>query len=69
MNDLEHPEITRCLQTGYPGRMPPTLRCPVCDRELSDSQTVYIFGNKIIGCEECIRTEDASEALCDEYDG
>lgn len=59
MNDLEHPEITNALRTGYPHKMPPVPRCPICNEECS---TIYIdyYGNAA-GCEECIGTADAYE--------
>jgi len=57
MNDLEHPEISNVLRTGYPHKMPHVPVCPVCGEECS---TIYIdYYGTAVGCEECIGTADA----------
>lgn len=58
---LEDPRITRAMRTGYPypecDEMPDP-RCPCCG---DVCETIYRYDGEVIGCENCIETEDASE--------
>ena len=55
MNNLEHPDITSALNTGYPSGYDdtPTV-CPVCGSE--DCDTIYIERetHTAIGCDQCL---------------
>lgn len=59
MGNLEHPDITSALRTGYPLGTPPMPKCPVCGEECS---TFYIdYFGEVVGCNDCISTSDACE--------
>lgn len=56
---MDHPQITKAIQTGYPHGEPTYPHCPVCGYECSD-----IYKNEngdIVGCDECIQVTDAWE--------
>ena len=54
---LEHPSITRALQTGYPNGEPEAPTCPCCGREC---ETIYLDDNRYaLGCNNCIKAVDA----------
>lgn len=64
MNIPDHPVIRNLERSGYPdGKEPRYPRCPVCAEECS-----FIYKNKnreIVGCDECIFTDDAwGESEC-----
>jgi len=63
-NNLEHPDITATLRTGYPAnhKEPEPPICPVCGREC---ETVYRAGRygEIVGCDNCIIECDAWDGL------
>ena len=62
MEQIEHPEITRTMETGYPHGEPDYPHCPVCGAEIDE---VYADADgDIIGCEECIKIKNAWE--CEE---
>lgn len=59
INDLEHPDITSALYTGYPTWIDPLRvpRCPCCGEEC---ETLYKDQQGIVyGCDSCISTLDA----------
>lgn len=62
-NSYQHPDITRALETGYPGE-DITPVCPKCGWECD---TVYTDGTTgdILGCNNCVDAMDAREALCE----
>lgn len=63
--DLEHPIITNMERTGYPdGIEPDWPKCPVCD---SDADTFYYSksSHEVVGCENCIWTQESWETLED----
>lgn len=71
MNDLEHPDITSALLTGYPTWIRPERepRCPCCG---SECDTVYVDRQgEIFGCECCVATKDPWDVdeCFDEDDG
>lgn len=52
LNDLEHPEITRCLRTGYPSRMNPEEEDfdqgayeAYCDHIYEEQREKMLFGD------------------------
>ena len=54
MEQLEHPDITRCLRTGYPG-VYITPVCPVCG---ADCARFYKDQHgDIFACDECVKIE------------
>lgn len=57
---LDHPDIRRVEQTGYVTRELIYPHCPFCGEVCSD---IYrdMYGN-VVGCENCIKTENAWEA-------
>lgn len=57
MRDLEHPDITHALLTGYPKDVS-WPRCPVCGEEC---ETLYRSGREVIGCDHCVEKVDAWE--------
>ena len=62
MEQIEHPQISNALRTGWPdGKAPVDPKCPVCGSECS-----FIFRRcregDVLGCEDCTQTEDAWEA-------
>jgi len=63
MYNLEHPDITAALRTGYPVnyKEPEPPLCPVCGEEC---ETVYRAGRHgdIVGCDDCIIGCDAWDA-------
>ena len=61
MNDLEHPDITAALRTGYPWGVPPMPICPMCNDECD---TIYtnVFGD-VVGCENCVKSHDAADIV------
>lgn len=55
---LEHPQITKALETGYP-KDPKWPHCPVCGSECEE-----IYKNNdgdIFGCDECVKIQNAWE--------
>lgn len=53
-NDLEHPDITRALRTGYPHpERKPKIRCEECGAEL-DGEKVYEDEDHEYLCEDCL---------------
>lgn len=63
--DLEHPDITYALRTGYPcGKKEQYPVCPVCGQICTSVYTRC--GNascEIVGCDECLTEKDAWEVL------
>ena len=54
---MEHPDITRTIETGYPHGEPNYPHCPVCG---SECEEIYFNEDKeIFGCDECVRTKSA----------
>lgn len=56
-NIPDHPDIRRCLCSGYARPKPDMPRCPECGEEVNE-----FYKNRhgeIIGCEECVRLVDA----------
>lgn len=50
----EHPEIDRCLSTGYPnGEERTAISCVDCDNELSGDDAVFIWDGEYL-CEKCV---------------
>lgn len=51
----DHPEIARCLETGYPN-LPNTkaIRCDDCEKDMDDNDTLYIWEGRHI-CGECLK--------------
>ena len=62
---MEHPEITKAIQTGYPHGEPTYPHCPVCDAE-TDTFFKDCYGT-IVGCEDCLSKVNAWEEMEDEY--
>lgn len=65
---LEHPDVTSAIRTGLPRhKYKRTIYCPNCGAELTEESTLYSMNIKgfktILGCNECIETESAEEAL------
>jgi hypothetical protein len=53
--DLQHPDITHALLTGYPrGGEPKPHFCEFCEREIDDSETVYEDEHYDYLCERCL---------------
>ncbi len=61
MEQLQHPQISNALRTGWPtGKAPDEPACPICGENCSS-----IFRDRwgnILGCEDCVKSEDAWEA-------
>ena len=56
-DNLEHPEVTNALNTGYPSWVRPMPVCPVCGDECS---TIYTDINGTpVGCDQCLYAQDA----------
>lgn len=54
MRDLEHPEITCALQTGYPSwKQHNPHKCEVCGCELYSYETYEDFNHDFL-CEDCL---------------
>lgn len=52
--DLEHPEITWALRTGYPSwSQPKKIYCSYCDNDISDEE-VYEDEDYDCLCEDCL---------------
>lgn len=61
---LEHPAITRAMQTGYPDGEPDWPTCPVCGKEC---ETIYQDADKyVVGCNRCVFAFDAWEYQMEE---
>lgn len=57
--DLEHPEITRTLATGYPHGEPKWPHCPECGQECE-----YVYVDKhgdVWACDRCVQKKEAWE--------
>lgn len=55
MNIPEHPEIARCLATGYPHpERHNTILCVDCGAELAGKDTVFIWDGENL-CEDCVK--------------
>ncbi|MFA5099480.1 MAG: hypothetical protein WC547_01165 [Candidatus Omnitrophota bacterium] len=53
MTDLEHPDITHALKTGYPREMPDEPVCPVCGEVCE-----IIYRDRyddVFGCDNCVK--------------
>lgn len=61
----DHPDIKRCLCTGYAHPIKATPTCPVCGEEVSEYYKDS-YG-EIVGCENCVKSIDAWEETDDEY--
>ena len=49
---MEHPQITKALETGYPNGEPKWPRCPVCGKECEE---IYMDKHgDIFACDECV---------------
>lgn len=60
----DDPVIRNMERTGYPdGKEPQQPICPVCGEECD---TLYFNDGQIVGCENCIETRNAWDALVDE---
>ena len=56
---MEHPLITKAIQTGYPHGEPTYPHCPVCGAECEE---IYFDQyDTICGCDECTKTKSAWE--------
>lgn len=54
MRDLEHPDITCALRTGYPSwNQPKERHCEICGHELYASDTYEDFDHEFL-CEDCL---------------
>lgn len=59
MKDLEHPDITAALRTGFPlWKEEEIPHCPICGRAC---ETIYFYDLSIIGCDNCVAFADAYE--------
>lgn len=61
--NLEHPDITAALRTGYPrGYVEPDVpRCPECGKEC---ERLYLNNQQdIVGCDNCITERFAEDVL------
>ena len=71
MIGLEHPDITRCLETGYPSRLVTrSMVCTCCGDDLSQSCYWFEIGDDAI-CDSCISNfrKSPAEAIVEaEYD-
>ena len=60
-DDYRLQEVER---TGYPGSEYESIgRCPVCDSELYNSDNVYLVDGQIVGCDDCLYSRNAEDAL------
>lgn len=61
--DLEHPDITRALETGYP--YDTETEYPICPNCGSEAETFMLntITGEILGCDECIKGRDAWELV------
>lgn len=63
----EHPIVRNLIKTGYPygEENIEWPRCPICKEETD----IYYVNekNEIIGCEFCIKEEDAWDWIYDDY--
>ena len=60
MENLEHPEITNALRTGFPdNRLRPTPICPICNGLCEE--IIYSRDGEILGCDLCTSRMDAWE--------
>lgn len=56
---MEHPLITKAIQTGYPHGEPDYPRCPVCNCECEE---IYVDeAGDIFGCDCCVKIKNAWE--------
>ena len=54
---MEHPAITKAIQTGYPHGEPSYPHCPECGCECDE---IYLNEcGDIVGCDECISSKSA----------
>lgn len=58
-NIPDHPDIRRCLCTGYAHPLKAAPTCPVCGKEV-DEYLKDKYGD-IVGCENCVKPYDAWE--------
>lgn len=58
-NIPDHPDIRRCLCSGYAHPLKSTPTCPVCGEEVD----TYLKNREgeIVGCENCVSGVDAWE--------
>lgn len=62
-SQLEHPDITRMCETGYPfDRITEFPHCSHCGSE-TDTYMINKITNEIEGCGECIVSRDAWEMV------
>lgn len=54
----DHPDIRRCLCSGYAHPQPSVPRCPECGEE-TDTYIKSRISGEILGCEHCTRGVDA----------
>ena len=61
--NLEHPDITAALRTGYPRghREPPEPRCPECGKVCERLYRNHLLD--IVGCDNCITELFAEDVL------
>lgn len=55
--DLEHPEITMVMATGYPSWMQEDdeIRCDECGRVIYDTEDIYECSTHDVLCEDCLK--------------
>ncbi len=64
MRNLEHPDISRALVTGYGTKIDDIeLICPVCGEILEINDTVYKQDGEVIGCKCCVTEAEAGDVL------
>ena len=52
--DLEHPEITKALETGYPSwNQPKHYYCQMCSDEIDSEEVYEDFGYECL-CDNCL---------------
>ena len=56
----DHPDISRCLCTGYAHPLKAVPHCPMCGEEV-DSYLKSRISGEIVGCEYCVPSVDAYE--------
>lgn len=63
-NFPDHPDIARCLCTGYAHPLKAAPTCPICGEEVDE----YYKDNEgdIVGCENCLQRTDAWEEIEDD---
>lgn len=61
----DHPDIRRCLCSGYAHPLKSAPTCPVCGEEVDE----YLKNSEgeIVGCENCVHTVNAWEAIEDAH--